>query len=190
MAIWIASGNRENWKVVKKHNIWGVPKRSRSLHTRVKVGDTILRYARSETHAKEVFPSVILGEFKVTELFEDTTPLFTAPPPDGGRTLLIPVQAETGEDIQNPRRTETSHLGTRFCYQQDDVVRPLPPGDAGDPGGGLPEDHRERVTIQGSHRSHRYGILISSNISWHNKKRSFVAICYTIEIPHDKPYHS
>lgn len=83
MAIWIASGNRENWEVVKKHNIWGVPKRNKSLHTRVKTGDTILMYARSETHAKEVFPSVILGEFKVTEIYEDTTPLFTAPPQMG-----------------------------------------------------------------------------------------------------------
>ncbi len=83
MAIWIASGNRENWEVVKKHNIWGVPKRSKGLHSRVKVGDTILIYARSETHAKEVLPSVIFGEYKVTELFEDNTPLFTAPPQMG-----------------------------------------------------------------------------------------------------------
>lgn len=87
MAIWIASGNRENWEVVKKHNIWGVPKRSKSLHSRVKVGDTILMYARSETHAKEIFPSVILGEFKVTELFEDTAPLFTAPPQMGNEVF-------------------------------------------------------------------------------------------------------
>ena len=79
MAIWIASGNRENWEGVKKHNIWGVPKRSKGLHSRVKVGDIILIYARSETHVKEVFPSVIMGEYIVTELYEDTTPLFTAP---------------------------------------------------------------------------------------------------------------
>jgi len=83
MTIWIASGNRENWEVVKKHNIWGVPKRSKGLYSRVKVGDTILIFARSETHTKEVFPSVIMGEFKVTELFEDTTPLFTTPPQMG-----------------------------------------------------------------------------------------------------------
>lgn len=83
MAYWVASGNRENWEVVKKHNIWGVPKRSRSLHSRVKPGDTILIYARSETHAKEVFPSVILGEYTVTELYEDSKPLFTAPPQMG-----------------------------------------------------------------------------------------------------------
>jgi len=36
MAYWIASGNRQNWEVVKKYNIWGVPKRSKGLHSRVK----------------------------------------------------------------------------------------------------------------------------------------------------------
>lgn len=61
MTYWIASGNRENWEVVKKH-IWGVPKRSRSLHDRVKVGDHILIYARSEAHGKEILPSVILDD--------------------------------------------------------------------------------------------------------------------------------
>jgi predicted RNA-binding protein len=83
MAIWIASGNRENGEVARKHNIWGVPKRSKGLHSRVKVGDTILMYARSETHAKEVFPSIILGEYTVTELFEGTSPLFIASPQMG-----------------------------------------------------------------------------------------------------------
>jgi predicted RNA-binding protein len=80
LAYWIASGNRENWKIIKNHNIWGVPKRSKSLHTRVKVGDTILMYVRSEVHGKEIFPSAIMGEYLVTELYEDLTPLFTAPP--------------------------------------------------------------------------------------------------------------
>jgi predicted RNA-binding protein len=83
MAIWIASGNRENWEVVKTHNIWGVPKRSKGLHSRVKNGDTILIYARSETRGNDVLPSAIMGEYKVTELFEETTPLFTAPPQMG-----------------------------------------------------------------------------------------------------------
>lgn len=83
MAYWIASGNRENWEIVKKHNIWGVPKRSKGLHSRVKVGDSILMYARSEIHTKEVFPSVIMGAYSVTELFEDDSPLFTAPPQMG-----------------------------------------------------------------------------------------------------------
>ena len=83
MAYWIASGNRENWEVVKKHNIWGVPKRSRLLLERVKTGDTVLMYARSEVHGKEMLPSAIMGEFIVTELFEDTKLLFTAPPQMG-----------------------------------------------------------------------------------------------------------
>ncbi|MDX8551966.1 EVE domain-containing protein [Methanospirillum sp. J.3.6.1-F.2.7.3] len=87
MTIWIASGNRENWEVARKHNIWGVPKRSRGFHSRVKKGDTILIYARSETHGRETLPSVIFGEYKVTELFEDTTPLFTAPPQMGNEVF-------------------------------------------------------------------------------------------------------
>lgn len=82
MAIWIASGNRQNWEVAKKHAIWGVPKRSRGLHARVKPGDTILMYVRSEPHGDVVLPSAVMGEFAVTELFKDTKPLFTAP--DGG----------------------------------------------------------------------------------------------------------
>lgn len=97
MAIWIASGNRENWEVVKKHNIWGVPKRNKSLHTRVKIGDTILMYTRSEIYGKEVIPSAIMGVYQVTELFEDQKSLFTAPPQMGDekfpyRFRLKPVQ--------------------------------------------------------------------------------------------------
>jgi len=49
----------------------------------VKVGDSILIYARSETHGDNILPSAIMEEFKVTELFEDVSPLFAAPPQMG-----------------------------------------------------------------------------------------------------------
>ena len=58
-------------------------------------------FAKSETHAKEVFPSVILGEIKVIELFEDTKSFFIAPLLGGRRGLSVQVQAETSDDIQN-----------------------------------------------------------------------------------------
>ena len=87
MAYWIASGNRENWEIVKKHNIWGVPKRSKSLHFRVKPGDTILMYVRSEVHGKDILPSAIMGAYKIQELFEDETPIFTAPTQMGNEVL-------------------------------------------------------------------------------------------------------
>lgn len=83
MVYWVASGNRTNWEVVKKYHIWGVPQRSKSLHSRVKIGDNLLMYSRSETYEKEIYPSIITGEFLVTETFTDDTPLFTPPPQMG-----------------------------------------------------------------------------------------------------------
>ncbi len=79
MKYWIASGNRENWNVVKEKNIWGVPKGSKGLHSRVNVSDHILIYVRSETHGHDVLPSAIMGDFTVTEIFEDSNVIFTAP---------------------------------------------------------------------------------------------------------------
>lgn len=102
MAYWIASGNRENWEVVKTQNIWGVPKRSRLLLDRVKVGDTILMYARSEVHGKEMLPSAIMGEFTVTELFEDSKPLFTAPPQMGDEIFPYRFRLKTVQIFGHP----------------------------------------------------------------------------------------
>ncbi len=48
MTHWIASSTRDNWKILDKKHIWGVPKRNRTLMHRVKPGDTILVYVRQE----------------------------------------------------------------------------------------------------------------------------------------------
>ncbi|PKL63027.1 MAG: EVE domain-containing protein, partial [Methanomicrobiales archaeon HGW-Methanomicrobiales-2] len=48
MTHWIASSNRDNWKILEKKHIWGVPKRNKTLMQRVKPGDTILVYVRQE----------------------------------------------------------------------------------------------------------------------------------------------
>jgi len=102
MAYWIASGNRENWEVVKTHNIWGVPKRSKSLHNRVEVGDTILMYTRSEVHGKDVLPSTIMGEFRVTEIYEDVRLLFTAPPQMGDEVFPYRFRLKTVQIFGHP----------------------------------------------------------------------------------------
>ncbi|MFH0967079.1 MAG: hypothetical protein V1862_05300 [Methanobacteriota archaeon] len=64
---------------MKKHNIWGDPKRSRSLPSWEQPGDTILMYVQSEMHGKDVLSSAIMGAYKVEALYEDETPIFTAP---------------------------------------------------------------------------------------------------------------
>lgn len=80
MSYWIATGNRTNWEIVKINKIWGIPKRNKNIHIRVKEGDIILMYVRLEGRGNNVLPPAIVGDFNVIELFEDTEPLFIAPP--------------------------------------------------------------------------------------------------------------
>jgi len=36
MAYWLCITNRDNWKVIKKKNVWGVPKRHKNTIAKVK----------------------------------------------------------------------------------------------------------------------------------------------------------
>jgi len=44
-------------------------------------------YVRSEVNTKETLPSAIMGEYTVTELFEDKIPLFTVSPQMGNEAF-------------------------------------------------------------------------------------------------------
>jgi predicted RNA-binding protein len=44
-------------------------------------------YTRSEIHGKEVYPSTIVGEFVVTEIFIDESRIFTPPPQMGDESF-------------------------------------------------------------------------------------------------------
>ena len=65
MTHWIASSNRDNWKVLDAKHIWGVPKRNKTLMQRVKPGDTILVYVRQEKEDDTILPSAITGSYEV-----------------------------------------------------------------------------------------------------------------------------
>ena len=81
MTHWIASSNRENAKILDKKHIWGVPKRNKTLMSRVKPGDTILVYVRQEKEGDAILHSAITGAYEVTaEPYEDHSRLFTTPP--------------------------------------------------------------------------------------------------------------
>nr|WP_303716589.1 EVE domain-containing protein [Methanoculleus marisnigri] len=84
MTHWIASSNRDNWKILEQKHIWGVPKRNRTLMQRVKPGDTILVYVRQEKEGDTILPSAITGAYEViSEPYEDHTRLFITPPQMG-----------------------------------------------------------------------------------------------------------
>ncbi|WP_292519531.1 EVE domain-containing protein [Methanoculleus sp.] len=81
MTHWIASSNRDNWKILEKKHVWGVPKRNRTLMQRVKPGDTILVYVRQEKEGDTILPSAITGAYEVvSEPYEDHSRLFVSPP--------------------------------------------------------------------------------------------------------------
>jgi predicted RNA-binding protein len=80
MTHWIASSNRDNWKILEKKHVWGVPKRNKNLMQRVKPADTILVYVRQEKEDDTILPSAITGAYEViSEPYEDHTRLFITP---------------------------------------------------------------------------------------------------------------
>ena len=84
MTHWIASSNRDNARILDAKQIWGVPKRNKTLMQRVKPGDTILVYVRQEKEGDTLLPSAITGAYEViSEPYEDQAPIFVTPPQMG-----------------------------------------------------------------------------------------------------------
>ena len=80
MTIWIASTNRDNGEIIKKKNLWGVPKRNKNSIERSKPGDIILIFVKQEIMGDEVLPSAITAAFEITSKpFEDVSQVFIKP---------------------------------------------------------------------------------------------------------------
>lgn len=80
MTIWIASTNRENWEIIKKKNLWGVPKRNKKSIERSNPGDKILIFVKQESVGDTVLPSAITAAFEIrSEPFEDVSQVFIKP---------------------------------------------------------------------------------------------------------------
>ena len=61
--------NEENWNVVKKRNVWGIPERDRRRIEQVRPGDYLVFY---------VMPLRVAGVFKAaSEAFESSEPIFS-----------------------------------------------------------------------------------------------------------------
>jgi len=67
---WLCITTEKNWEVVRKKNVWGVPKRSRGFIQKVKLDDLLIFY---------VTPKRIAGVFKAaSEPFVDEEAIFSA----------------------------------------------------------------------------------------------------------------
>ncbi|ABD41248.1 protein of unknown function DUF55 [Methanospirillum hungatei JF-1] len=102
MSYWIASSNRPNWEIIRNNDIWGVPKRNKSLLTRVAPGDKILIYVRAEQHGNTLLPSAITGAFQVEKCFEDQSRLFIPPPQMGDEIFPYRFQLKPVNIFKEP----------------------------------------------------------------------------------------
>ncbi|MBN1167592.1 MAG: EVE domain-containing protein [Methanospirillaceae archaeon] len=83
MTNWIASTNRTNWEIIKQKNIWGIPKRNVSIHSRVHPGDRLLIFISQQKESETLLPSAITGSYEITKCYVDEKPLFIPPPQMG-----------------------------------------------------------------------------------------------------------
>ncbi|GEM_PF-1503954 len=77
---WLCITTEDNWNVIRKKNIWGVPERHKNTIARVKQDDKLLTYVKQENIGGEVKPSRIVAVYEViSELFKDSTRIFKTP---------------------------------------------------------------------------------------------------------------
>ena len=54
MKYWLCITTHDNWEVVKKKNVWGVPKRHKNTIAKVKPGDRLVFYVKQKRKDKEI----------------------------------------------------------------------------------------------------------------------------------------
>ena len=91
---WLAISNRDNSDVITRRHIWGVPKRSSNQIGRTRSGDTLLVYVGQQVIDKDnILPPAITGCYEiVSEPYEDTSRIFTAPPKLGDEIFPLRIK--------------------------------------------------------------------------------------------------
>ncbi|KPU62374.1 hypothetical protein EP1X_09185 [Thermococcus sp. EP1] len=82
MPYWLCITNRENWGIIKKNNLWGVPeKRHKNTLLKVKPGDKVVIYLKQEKDQKGnvLEPKIVAIYEVVAEPFKDSKKIFKAP---------------------------------------------------------------------------------------------------------------
>ncbi|RQD85100.1 MAG: EVE domain-containing protein [Methanocalculus sp. MSAO_Arc2] len=103
MKYWFASSNRDNWEIIRQKNIWGIPKRNRSIIDRVTPGDAILIYLAQQKDGDEILPSAVAGAFEiVSEGYEDSAPLFVTPERMGDEVFPYRVRLKPIKIFKEP----------------------------------------------------------------------------------------
>jgi len=88
---WLCVTNEENWKVVRRKNLWGVPERHRNAISKVKKGDKLLFYIKQGKGKDAIKEPVVAGIFEAdSEFFRDNSKIFKVP--KGMRDEIFPFR--------------------------------------------------------------------------------------------------
>lgn len=90
---WLAISNRDNSDIITRRHIWGVPKRFANQIGRTRSGDTLLVYVGQQIIDKDnILPPAITGCYEIiSETYEDTSRIFTAPPKLGDEIFPLRI---------------------------------------------------------------------------------------------------
>ena len=76
MAYWLCITTEENWKVIREKNVWGVPDRHKNTIAKVKPGDKLVIYVKTDKVVKD--PKIVAVYEVVSEPFKDSTRIFSS----------------------------------------------------------------------------------------------------------------
>jgi len=132
MACWLYVIDRENWEIVKKERVLGVPPRNKKTIQRVKPGDQVVVYIKQEITKEGIIGPDVGGVFKVaSEPYRETKRVFrrvTLP----YRVKLEPVVVPERPKDFKPliRKLEFIKRKKRWSgYLAGRMIREIPEGD-------------------------------------------------------------
>ena len=98
MKYWLCITNRENWEIIKKENVWGIPKKRKMPD--VKIGDKLVFYVKQK--GLKDYPKIV-GVFEaISEPFEDNSKIFKAPP-NSNETYPHRIKVKPVEIFEPPK---------------------------------------------------------------------------------------
>ena len=103
MTHWLCITNEENWNVIRKNNVWGVPERHKNTIARVKPGDKLLIYLKQERDKDKIIEPRIAAAYEVTsQVFKDSSRIFKSPPSMGNESFPLRIKLKPIKIFDKP----------------------------------------------------------------------------------------
>ncbi len=104
MSYWLCITNSDNWQIIKKNNVWGVPSRHQNTINKVKPGDKLLIYLKQERDKNRNIiepriPAVYEAQSKV---YNNSSKLFKTPQGMGSESFPLRVKLKPVKIFSKP----------------------------------------------------------------------------------------